>query len=190
MSEKTHSESLFEDYLRSLPVDFTYEPQLPGRRKHPDYRVEVGGKEHWFEVKEVLDPEMKPTGGFDPTDPLEEKIGQARKKFKEFKEDCCILVLHGCKSIYRRPMIPEIVSAAFGERLTLEPTGGQTVVDEPLRFKYRGNAKLRPDANTTISAIILVGTGREGNHSAVARNLLDDLKSFAQPGAIFLTVSR
>jgi len=156
MSAKTHSECLFEDYLRSLSVDFDYEPELPGRKKRPDYRVEMDGNRHWFEVKELVDPEIMPTGGFDPTPPFEGKIDKARKKFKEFKGDCCILVLHGCKSIYRRPMIPEIVSAAFGEYIMLEPARGQTLVDEPLRFKCRGKAKLRPDANTTISAIIIL----------------------------------
>ncbi len=153
---KTHSELLFEDYLRSLPVEFAHEPEVPGRRKRPDYKVEIDGRPYWFEVKELWDPESTPTGGYDPTSPFEGKIDKARKKFTEFKDDCCILVLHGCKSIYRLPMTTEVVSAAFGERIQLEPSCGQTVADEPLRFKFRGKAKLRPDANTSISAIVIL----------------------------------
>src|SRR5438445_11209993 len=142
MSAKNHAELLFEDYLRSLPVNFAYEPEVPGRSKRPDYRVEIDGKRYWFEVKELVDPESSPTGGYDPTPPFEEKIDKARTKFTEFKDDdCCIWVIHGCKSIYRRPMIPEIVSAAFGERVLLEPSCGQTLADEPLRFKFHGKAK-------------------------------------------------
>lgn len=156
MNEKNHSECLFEEYMQSIQVEYAYEPELKGRTKRPDYSVEKSGKFHWFEVKELLDPAVKPTGCFDPTHALEEKIDQARKKFAEFKGDCCVLVLHGCKSIYRRPMTPEIVSAAFGELLTVEPSQGQTLVDKPLRFKYRGKAKLRADANTSISAIVLL----------------------------------
>jgi hypothetical protein len=156
MSAKTHSELLFEEYLRSLPVEFAHEPEIAGRSKRPDYRVEIDDRPHWFEVKELADPECKPTGGYDPTPPFEEKIDQARKKFTEFKDDCCVLVLHGCKSIYRRPMLQEIVSAAFGKRILVEPRCGQTLADEPYRFKFHGKAKLRPGANTTISAIIIL----------------------------------
>jgi len=153
---KTHSELLFEDYLQSLSLDFGYEAEVPGRTKRPDYRVEFNGRPYWFEVKELLDPESKPTKGFDPTPPFEEKIDKARKKFSEFKDDPCVLVLHGCKSIYRLPMLDVIVSAAFGERITLEPACGQTLADEPFRFKFRGKAKLGPDRNTTISAIAIL----------------------------------
>ncbi len=156
MSAKNHAELLFEDYLRSLPVDFAYEPEVVGKSKRPDYRVEIDGNLYWFEVKEMAEPELTPTGGYDPTPPFEEKIDKARRKFAEFKDDCCILVLHGCKSIYRLPMIDVIVSAAFGERITLEPACGQTLADEPFRFKFRGKAKLRPDKNTTISAIVIL----------------------------------
>jgi hypothetical protein len=60
-------------------------------------------------VWRLLDPESRPTSGYSPTPPFEEKIDKARQKFTEFKDDCCILVLHGCKSIYRRPMTPEVV---------------------------------------------------------------------------------
>jgi len=156
MSSKTHSELLFERYLRSLPLDFAYEPKVPGRTKRPDYKVMIGGKLCWFEVKEMDEPKLARTGGFDPTPPFEEKINAVRKQFREFKDDCCVLVLHGCKSIFRLPMTPEIVSAAFGERIRVEPQCGQTLADEPFDFQFRGNAMLRPDANTTISAIVIL----------------------------------
>jgi len=65
-------------------------------------------------------------------------------------------VLHGCKSIHRRPTVSDIGSAAFGEYITLQPAQGQTLADEPFRFTFRGNAKMRSDANTTISAIIIL----------------------------------
>jgi len=156
ISAKNHAELLFEDYLRSLPVEFAYEPGVIGRSKRPDYRVEIESKRYWFEVKELGDPKARPTGGFDPTPPFEARIDKARRKFAEFKDDCCILVLHGCKSIYRIPMIDVIVSAAFGERITLQPACGQTLADEPFRFRFRGKAKLRPDNNTTISAIVIL----------------------------------
>jgi hypothetical protein len=157
---RTHSEELFEVYLRTLRMEFTYEPVVAGRRKRPDYKVDIDGKCCWFEIKELMDPEVKPTVGFDPTPPFEEKINEVRKQFKEFKGDCCVLVLHGCKSIYRLPLTPEIVSAAFGERILLEPQCGQTLSDEPLRFRFRGKAMLRPNANTGNSVTILFDKAR------------------------------
>jgi hypothetical protein len=153
---RSHAELLFEEYLQTLRVPFAYEPAVPSRRKRLDYEVTIGEQRCWFEVKELLEPETIPTRGFDPTPPFEEKINEVRKQFKEFKQDSCVLVLHGCKSIYRRPMTPEIVSAAFGERILLAPESGQTLCDEPLRFRFRGKAMLRPNANTSISAIVIL----------------------------------
>ena len=156
MSTENHAELIFEDYLRSLSLDFVHEPEVLGKNRRPDYRVVIDGKLCWFEVKELLDPEVNPIGGHDPTPPFEEKIDQARKKFAEFKDSCCILVLHSCKSIHRIAMIGTVLSAAFGERVVVEPSRGQTISDEPFRFKFFGKAKLRPNVNTTISGIIIL----------------------------------
>jgi hypothetical protein len=153
---KCHSEQIFEAYLRSLSLNFVYEPKIDTRNRRPDYQVDLDRHAIWFEIKEFRRPKIAPRGSFDPTRPIKEKIDQARKKFKEFKDSCCVLVLHGCESIYRNPMLPSVVSAAFGEYVILEPACGQTVRDEPMRFRFHGGAKLRPDSNTTLSAIVLL----------------------------------
>lgn len=150
---KNHSELLFEQYLGTLGIDFTYEMETPSRSKRLDYGTDIRGERHWFEIKELA-PHL-PGGAFDPTSPIEQKIDDARKQFNEFKDDHCVLVLHGCKTIYA-PMIPETLAAAFGEYLWIEPRQGQTLADEPLRFRFKGKAKLRADANTTISAIMIL----------------------------------
>jgi hypothetical protein len=155
---QNHSELLFENYLRGLGLEFAYEPDSPGRAKHPDYRVQFSGRSFWFEVKESSHAWVPETdhGQFDPTLPLRKKIDSARDKFKEFKDDCCILVLHSCSNIFIRTDISAVVAAAFGEFLTLEPPKGQTLNDVPFRFRAAGTAMLHSDKNTTISAILIL----------------------------------
>jgi hypothetical protein len=54
-----------------------------------------------FEVKEFDEPAVKPSGGFSACPAIQEKIRQAKKQFKPFK-DCCTLVLWNSETIYRR----------------------------------------------------------------------------------------
>ncbi len=127
-------EHLFERYLTERGLSFSYEQKTEGKIKRPDYQVLVDGGFLWCEVKELVAPAVKPTAGFSPCPPIKEKINGARRQFREFGTDCCVLVLHSCVSIYRGTGIPEVLSAAFGKYLTMEPHRGQTLVDEPLPF--------------------------------------------------------
>lgn len=147
----THSEVLFKTYLEARGIGPDYEPDVPGKTKRPDFRVQYGGQSVWFEVKEFDDPAVRPTSGFSPVPAIREKIDQARKKYKEYKADCCGLVLHNCKSIYRSTELEAVLSAAFGESFGLEAPP-----DEPFRFRFYGSSKLSEGHNTSISAIIIL----------------------------------
>lgn len=92
---------LFEEYLTSHGYsDWTYEVPVEGKLKTPDYRLEHGCS-HFFEVKEFDSPLPSPGfGTYDPYGPIREKINQASRQFKEYKEFPCSVVLANPKSAF------------------------------------------------------------------------------------------
>lgn len=158
MVSKTHSELLFEQYLSGLAVSFEHEPNVPGKPKRPDYLIDGGSTRVWLEVKEFDATERRPKQGegFSPCPAIARKIGRAREKFKEFREDCCALVLHSCKSIYRSTETDAVLSTMFGEYFQRTPLWLDSIEDVPSRFRFYGTAKLNKSSNTTLSAIIVL----------------------------------
>jgi len=96
-SGKNPSELLFEEILRTAGFpDFSYEPEIEGTSRRPDYAVTLGDQILFFEVKEfrATANDARLQGGcFDPYPPLREKINAAARKFKETDGRCCNLVL-------------------------------------------------------------------------------------------------
>ena len=93
---KNESEQLFEIYLTTSNVPFEFEKQMPGTTRRPDFAVPLRDKEMLFEVKEFrpTNEDFRPGFGyFDPYGPIREKIGAARKKFKDLDAYCCNLVV-------------------------------------------------------------------------------------------------
>jgi hypothetical protein len=155
-SRKTHSELLLEEYVRGLGVDYQYEPDEQGKARHPDYLLENARGKVWLEVKEIDAPARRPTTYFSPLPPIAEKIGQARRKFREYKSDCCALVLHSCKNIYRSIQVDVVLCAMFGENFECTPFSFDRIDDVPKRFRFSGSSTLSHDRNTTISAVIIL----------------------------------
>jgi hypothetical protein len=150
MALKTESELTFERYLDAQNIGWTRVPT--STQKQPDYRIDHNSGTCLFEVKEFDDPAVAPSGGFSPCPPIKAKIRAAAKQFKQHRSDCCTLVLWS--SNFHRSVQPQVVlSAAFGEyvRQTISPLGA-----EPNRYHYSGRAELRPDCNTTFSAIAIL----------------------------------
>lgn len=88
----TTGELLFQDYLDAMHYPYEFEKEFPGKRKRPDYTITWDGV-FLFDVKD-FDPYMPSGFGFyDAYSGIREKIGQGRKKFKEFKDFPCSLVL-------------------------------------------------------------------------------------------------
>jgi hypothetical protein len=153
MNGKTESEGVFERYLESQHLEWTrpWEPE----RRHPDYKVHHRGTACLFEVKEFNDPAVRSSGGYSPCPAIQEKISQARKQFRDWRGQCCALVLWNSKSIFRSVQLEAVASAAFGEYIEMNAATQDDLGAEPPRYRFSGRAELTPRHNTTISAITI-----------------------------------
>lgn len=158
MSVKTESEKTFEQYLGGQNLMWARFPDT--QEKHPDYKVEHGRLTCLFEIKEFEDPKNKPVGGFSPCPPIKEKITQARKQFKRYREKCCVLVLWNSKSIYRSVLPDVVASAAFGKYVDADASSVANLRADPPSYQFLGSAELNPTQNTTISAIVILSPYR------------------------------
>src|SRR5882762_4395563 len=94
-SQRTPGEMVFEKCLNLHQIPFEFEKEYLGKSKRPDYTIEWEDRPIVFDVKD-FDPPAKLSmglGAFDPYPPIREKIAEGRKKFKEYKEYRCGLVL-------------------------------------------------------------------------------------------------
>jgi hypothetical protein len=163
---KTAGEIVFEKYLNFQQIPFEFEKEHPGKSKKPDYTIEWEGHPIVFDVKD-FDPPNSITmgfGAFDPYPPIREKVAAGRKKFKEYKEYCCGLVLFNAG----RPLIfldsPDIMlGSMYGDSGFTFPVSLQTGVGDASKTKHAflGRGKMiqphwKQPENTTISAIITV----------------------------------
>jgi len=91
-SLQTKAEIVFEDYLTRHAVAWEYET-LPGLKK-PDYVIPHTSGKCIIEVKQIEDPDPRPTHGFNPDRPVRAKIRRARKQFGEYKDHPCSLAVY------------------------------------------------------------------------------------------------
>jgi hypothetical protein len=168
MSEltRTPGEIVFEKFLDFHQIPFDFEKEYPGKSKRPDYSIEWEGSPVVFDVKDFDPPDTFPMGfgAFDPYPPIREKIAQGRKKFKEYKEYCCGLVLFNAG----RPLIfldgPDIMlGSMYGDSGFTFPVDTQTGIGDASQMKqaFLGRGKMiqphwKQPENTTISAIVVV----------------------------------
>jgi hypothetical protein len=160
---KTPSEQAFEAYIRERNLAAEYEPSIPGKSKRPDYRVMFDERPLYFEVKEFgwRGPLPRGGGAYDPTGPIRNKIDKARKKFKEFKEASCTLVLYNTGNPLIKIDDPRFVFAAmlgdFGFQFRVHPNR-IPVLDAPTPAFLNGGKMIRPHwkkaENTRIGALI------------------------------------
>lgn len=91
---RTEGERRFEAYLKAMGYPFEFEKPYPGKRKKPDYSVTLGTTIYLFDVKDA-DPDVMSPGFFqlDPHPEIIERIKAGQKKFKEFKDfPCCVVM--------------------------------------------------------------------------------------------------
>jgi len=162
----TESEGLFEEYLASNGYeDWEYEPDIPGRGKHPDYLLRSRGREFFFEVKELHEkrpPPKQPTF-IDPYKSLRDDIHKARKQFSHHKQWCCSLVVFNIDDWQARLKPKHVFAAMLGDlgiQMRFDTLAGVIVPGtEHPAFLERGKM-LRPKTdepqNTTIAAIIVL----------------------------------
>ena len=161
---ETDSELLFQEYLQQLGVDADFEPRIAGKRKAVDFRFSSNGADIFCEVKELHEKRPRPRGAtqFDPYSGLRKKINEVRKQFQEYKEQCCVLIVHNVDD-WRFRDHPHIVYGAMlgdlGLRLPYDPHQGALVQQGNHAFLDRGkmiDPKRRTPQDTTISAIAVL----------------------------------
>jgi hypothetical protein len=165
---KNESERIFEQYLDSngFQDQWVYEPSMPGKRKRPDYLLNWKGEEHFFEVKELRKKPNEPAGKtmyFDPYPSLRSEIDEARKKFKEYKEYSCSLVVFNVDDRQARLDPLTVFGAMLGNlgiAMDFNSLKGMAVVGTEKNVFLDGgkmiNGKMIQPQNTTISAIIVL----------------------------------
>jgi hypothetical protein len=165
--QRTESELLFEEYLMAHAYsDWEHEKRLSGKRKRPDYYVQHNGQVLIFEVKEFdSQPPIQEVGFYDAYEPLREKINQAVRQLREYKEFACSIVLANPKSV---PLLHlgdwwAIYGAMLGNLGFSAPVGPSAERGGPIKNVFLGggkmiNEKRRKPQNTTVSSIIVLGT--------------------------------
>jgi excisionase family DNA binding protein len=169
------SELLFEEYLtKHRLVDWNREKTFPGSSKHPDYSVIYRARETLFEVKQFVGTsgDNQPSVvACDPYRAIREKIGAARKKFKDLQQYPCCLVLYndGKPGVFidSTELGGDIIFAAMLGDIELSVPfdwGGSPANPEEQHGLLRGKrGKMLRQAgggtvieNTTISAIVVL----------------------------------
>ncbi len=169
MNTKTESEKLFERYLDSsgFAGKWTYEPLIEGKIKRPDYLLHWEGCECFFEIKELRKKPSEPTkwpAHINPYSSLRAEIDEARKKFKEFKEYSCSLVVHCIDDVRGRFLDAEHVLGAMlgnlGITADYDPAKGELVAGSERNAFLSGGKMVNPRSgkaqNTTISAVVVL----------------------------------
>lgn len=117
-TERTNAEIVFERYLSQRELRFKHEA-VAGRKK-PDYLIHGPSGDCIIEVKQIEDPDPRPSGGFNPDRPVRAKIRSARRQLGEYKELPCSLAVYS-ESIFGPDDPVIMLSAAFGPLSTDRP---------------------------------------------------------------------
>ncbi|HXB69997.1 MAG TPA: hypothetical protein VNY05_17215 [Candidatus Acidoferrales bacterium] len=162
---RTASEALLELYLarNGYPV-FEHEPHVEGKNRKPDYRLPFGGSSVFLEVKEFGEPIgvfCDGTTQNDPYAPLRDRIDRARKKFQEYKDSSCSLVLANPHGAFVQLDAWAIHGAMLGNVGFQVPVGATVHADMPIRTVFLGSGRMtdyqrRNTFNTTVSSIIVL----------------------------------
>jgi hypothetical protein len=159
----TVGEQLFEKYLNEMRYAFEFEKEYEGKKKRPDYTITKDGSKSLFDAKD-FDP-MRPApefSQFDPYSRLRQRIDDGRKKFKEFKEFPCCIVLRNTGNVFVDLETPSIVLGAMygdaGFKIPIYVGNGLSPTPSPApeqAFLAGGKMVHKNQAqNTTISALI------------------------------------
>jgi hypothetical protein len=162
---RTEGEIAFEKYLNFQHIPFEFEKKHPGKNKKPDFTIEWETRPIVFDVKD-FDPtdDFHNGGAFDPYPPIRQKIAEGRKKFKEYKEYCCGLVLFNRGRLGVFLGSPNtMLGSMYGDAGFTFPVKTETGIGDFSRTKrtFLGRGMMirphwrKPD-NTTIAAIVTV----------------------------------
>jgi len=162
---KTPSELLFEDYLKRQDARFEYEAGVAGKRRRLDYRVTCNDHILFCEVKELHGKHPRPAGAahFDPYGGIRKEIHQARRQFKEYKDYCCVLVIHNVDDWEFRDWPNVLFGAMLGDlglEIPFDQRRGRALIARARSAFLERGKMIDPTSgrtqNTTISAIAVV----------------------------------
>lgn len=162
MSEvtRTEGELHFERYLDSMRYSYEFEKTYPGRNRKPDYTINAAQ----IFLADVKDFEpFQPSLGIQQVDVhfrIREKIQAGYKKFKEYKDFPCCVVLHNEGNPHVSTAEPWIVLGCMygtvGFQVPVNLGTGQIPPNAPLSPVFTGDAQMTADKNRTISALVTV----------------------------------
>jgi hypothetical protein len=165
MNPKTPGEIAFEEYLNLHCISFEHEPSLGFTNKLIDYVVDhpTDGK-IYFEVKDInCPPPAGSFGAFDPYLPIREHIEEGQRKFRDFADELCALVLFAPPESFVNLMESHVMLGAMygnlGFTIPFDPESG-TADDSRIESKFLvGEGKMvRPTRfqSTRIAALISI----------------------------------
>lgn len=163
---RTIGESQFEAYLDSMKYAYEFEKEFPGKSKRPDYTVTKDGTVVICDVKDFspLLPQPRGIQQFDAYKRIRERIADGRRKFKEFKEFPCCVVMQNNQNFFVPSEKPEIVlGAMYGDAgFTVPIYLGDDPPPKPppaVQRAFLGGGKMirgNDISNTTISALLTI----------------------------------
>lgn len=180
---KNESELLFETYLKASGItEYTFEKQIAGTNRRPDYSVPWDGHEILFELKEFRAEAGDLQSGFgyyDPYGPLREKIEAGRKKYKDIDGSCCCLVLYNRDKPLVHLEWQFIYGAMLGNvgfSVPIQVPGRPEPDDKEIRSIFMSGGKMHRERegvpiapqNQTLSAILVLQHVRVGERRFMA----------------------
>lgn len=136
---KTVSEQHFSCYLDEYRYAWTYEPQIGGKRKKPDFLACRDGIEFLCDTKERSSKPAPPGFRcFDPIKPVRRLLAEGRLKFKEFADRLCVLVTYNNGDFDTRLDPTCIFGAMLGDpgfTMNFDPESG-TVDPDSIQNKF------------------------------------------------------
>ncbi len=163
VNEKTPGELAFEEYLNGQGVTFEYEPPLSFTKNLVDYVVDhpTHGR-IYFEVKDINCPLPAGSfGAFDPYLPIRNHIGEGQRKFKDFAEELCALVLFAPPGSFVNLTEPHVMLGAMygnlGFTIPFDPVAGSADSSKiESKFLVGDGKMVQPSRfqNTRIAALI------------------------------------
>ena len=115
VNEKTPGELAFEEYLNGQQILFEHEPPLNFTNNLIDYVIDhrTHGK-IYLEVKDInCPPPLGSFSQFDPYLPIRKHIEEGKRKFKDFAEELCALVLFTPPGSFVNLMEPHVMLGAM-----------------------------------------------------------------------------
>lgn len=165
---EAESEQLFAEYIDHEKYDWCFEPSFAGKSKKPDFVIRFGERLYLLEVKERSRNPTDPSPQWiDPMQGIREEIEEARRKFKEYSEFPCSLVIFNPGDL-DTVLEPDCVFGAMlgdpGITMAFDEVQGRLLPETARNVFMRRRGKMKryrtsEYQNTRINAVIVLQKG-------------------------------